>query len=261
MNILDKIIAHKRKEVDERKTEVPVRDLEKRPFFSRKPLSSAPFLTDPGRTGIIAEFKRRSPSKGIINDRVSVEEVTRGYSAAGASCLSVLTDESFFGGCSEDLEKARVNDIPILRKDFTIDEYQIVEARSMGADMILLIAACLSPEEVRRLAGFTVSMGLEPLLEIHGEDELGHICQATRLVGVNNRDLKTFTVDIDRSIRLAKRLPPDRLLIAESGIDRVETIRYMKEAGFQGFLMGEHFMKEKDPAIAFASFVKQLESV
>jgi indole-3-glycerol phosphate synthase len=256
MNILEKIIGHKRNEVAERKGAVSVKELEKSPFFSRETLSPLSFLKD--RTGIIAEFKRRSPSKGVINDRVSVAEVTKGYTAGGASCLSVLTDMSFFGGSREDLEEARVNAIPILRKDFIIDEYQIVEAKSMGADMILLIAACLTPGEVRRLAGFAVSLGLEPLLEIHGEDELGHICETTMLVGVNNRDLKTFSVDVERSIRLSRRLPSDRLLIAESGIDRVETIRYMKEAGFHGFLVGEHFMKEPDPAIAFASFVKQL---
>jgi indole-3-glycerol phosphate synthase len=245
--------------VEERKAAAPVKELEKNPFFSRATLSPHSFLKE--RTGIIAEFKRRSPSKGVINDRVSVTDVTRGYTAAGASCLSVLTDETFFGGSSGDLAAARVNAVPILRKDFIIDEYQIVEARSMGADMILLIAACLSPSEVRRLAEFAVSLELEPMLEIHSEDELAHICDATTLVGVNNRDLKTFTVDVEQSIRLSRRLPSDRLLIAESGIDRVETVRYMREAGFHGFLMGEHFMKEQDPAIAFASFVKQLNKV
>jgi indole-3-glycerol phosphate synthase len=259
MNILDTIIAHKRKEVDERKAAVSVSELERKPLFGRKTLSPAIFLRDAGRTGIIAEFKRRSPSKGIINDRVSAGEVTRGYSEGGASCLSVLTDGAFFGGRAEDLEEARVNAIPILRKDFIIDEYQILEARSMGADMILLIAACLSPAEVHRLAGFATSIGLEPLLEIHAEEELDHICDATKLVGVNNRDLKTFAVDVDRSIRLSRRLPGGKLLIAESGIDTVETIRYMREAGFEGFLMGEYFMKQPDPAIAFASFVKQLK--
>lgn len=258
MNILDKIIVHKRQEVEERKAAVSMAELERRPYFTRKTLSPADFIRDPGRTGIIAEFKRRSPSKGVINDRVSAAEVTHGYAEGGASCLSVLTDGPFFGGSREDLEAARVNAIPILRKDFMIDEYQIVEAKAMGADMILLIAACLTPAEVKRLADFAVSLELEPLLEIHGEDELGHICEATKLVGVNNRDLKTFTVDVERSIRLSRRLPSGRLLIAESGIDKVETIRYMREAGFEGFLVGERFMKEPDPAIAFASFVKQL---
>lgn len=256
MNILETIIAHKRKEVEERKGAVPVKELERNGFFFRPTLSPERFIRE--RTGIIAEFKRRSPSKGVINDTVSIADVTRGYTEGGASCLSVLTDGPFFGGCPEDLVVARVNAIPILRKDFVVDEYQIVEARSMGADMILLIAACLSPAEVKRLAQFAVSLDLEPLLELHAEEELEHICDATKLVGVNNRDLKTFTVDVERSIRLSRRLPAGRLLIAESGIDNVETIRYMREAGFEGFLMGEYFMKQPDPAIAFASFVKQL---
>ncbi|SRR5258708_31761 len=258
-NILDRIIEYKRVEVAERKATTPVMVLEGKEGFGRQPLSLRAFLTDPGKTGIIAEFKRRSPSKGVINDRVTVEEVTQGYAAAGASCLSVLTDTPSFGGSSEDLMAARVNAIPILRKDFIVDEYQIVEARAIGADVILLIAACLTPVEVRRLAGFARSLELEVLLEIHGEDELAHICDATPIVGVNNRDLKTFTVDVDRSIRLSKKIPKDKLLVAESGIDNVETIRQMQDAGFHGFLIGERFMKEENPAIAFASFVQQLK--
>jgi indole-3-glycerol phosphate synthase len=210
------------------------------------------------RSGIIAEFKRRSPSRGVINDRVSVEDVTKAYAAAGASCLSVLTDEEFFGGTSDDLRAARVNSIPVLRKDFMVDEYQIVEAKAIGADVILLIAACLSPAEVRRLAKSARSLGLEVLLEIHSEEELGHICEETPVVGVNNRDLKTFTVDIERSIRLSRRIPAGKLLVAESGINDTATILHMKNAGFRGFLVGEHFMKEEDPGAAFAAFVGEL---
>jgi indole-3-glycerol phosphate synthase len=258
MNILEKIIAFKRKEVAERKVLTPVSVLEKEAGFSRGVLSLRQSLVDPVRTGIIAEFKRRSPSKGVINDKVTVESVTKGYAAAGASCLSVLTDAEFFGGTSNDLRAARVNEIPILRKDFMIDEYQIVEARAMGADVVLLIAACLSREEVRRLARFALSLGLEVLLEIHNEEELGHICDETLLVGVNNRDLKTFTVDVERSIRLSKKIPAGKLLIAESGINEVATILHMKKAGFKGFLVGEHFMKEKDPGAAFGAFVRKL---
>jgi len=260
MNILEKIVSHKRTEVAEARKMTPVAELEKRPFFGRQVLSLRASLRDPDKTGIIAEFKRRSPSKGVINDRVSVVEVTKGYTEAGAACLSVLTDRDFFGGSPADLEAARVNAIPILRKDFIIDEYQILEARAMGADVILLIAACLKPKEVERLAEFAASLGLEVLLEIHGDDELDHICDATPIVGVNNRDLKTFTVDIERSIRLSQQLPVDKLLIAESGINRVETMWHMRDSGFHGFLVGEHFMKEQDPAIAFASFVQQLKS-
>lgn len=258
-NILDKIIEYKRVEVAERKAATPVKKLEQMTGFGREPFSLRSFLTDPGKTGIIAEFKRRSPSKGVINDRSAVEEVTMGYAAAGASCLSVLTDGPSFGGSSEDLVAARVNALPILRKDFIVDEYQIVETKAMGADVILLIAACLTRDEVCRLAKFARSLGLEALLEIHGEDELGHICGATPIVGVNNRDLKTFTVDIERSIRLIDRIPKDKILVAESGIDRVETIWQMQDAGFHGFLIGERFMKEQNPAIAFASFVEQLK--
>jgi indole-3-glycerol phosphate synthase len=259
MNILDTIIEYKRKEVAERKAAVPAAALEKGIFFSREPLSLKAALRDPGSTGIIAEFKRRSPSKGVINDKVSVGEVTRGYTAGGAACLSVLTDQHFFGGDDGDLVAARVNGIPILRKEFIVEEYQILEARAIGADVILLIAACLSPAEVRRLAVFARSIGLEVLLEIHGEEELAHICEETELVGVNNRDLKTFTVDVERSIRLSRRIPAGKLLIAESGISRVQTILQMKEAGFSGFLIGESFMKAEDPGAAFRQFVRELQ--
>ncbi|MBN8853923.1 MAG: indole-3-glycerol phosphate synthase [Sphingobacteriales bacterium 50-39] len=259
MNILDKIIEHKRVEVAQRKEAVPVAQLESSPLFTRRVLSLKQFLTDPSRTGIIAEFKRRSPSKGVINDQVDVATVTKGYAAAGASCLSVLTDPVFFGGSSDDLQRARVNEIPILRKDFIIDEYQIIEAKAIGADVILLIAACLTPEEVQRLAEFARGLGLEVLLEIHNEDELEHICEATEMVGVNNRDLKTFTVDIQRSIDLSKKIPEGKILVAESGISKIETILHMKDAGFTGFLIGENFMKEKDPGAAFGAFVAELK--
>jgi len=260
MNILDKIIEHKRVEVAQRKEAIPVAKLESSPLFGRRALSLKQFLTDPSRTGIIAEFKRRSPSRGVINDQVDVVTVTKGYAAAGASCLSVLTDTAFFGGSSEDLQRARVNEIPILRKDFIIDEYQIIEAKAIGADVILLIAACLTPEEVQRLAEFARGLGLEVLLEIHNEEELKHICEATEIVGVNNRDLKTFTVDIQRSIDLSKKIPEDKILVAESGISKIETILHMKDAGFTGFLIGENFMKEKDPEAAFGAFVAALKA-
>lgn len=259
MNILDTIIGYKRTEVAGQKAVAPAASLEKSAYFSRRPFSLKAALGDPGSTGIIAEFKRRSPSKGVINDRVSAADVTRGYTQAGAACLSVLTDRHFFGGGNADLVAARVNEIPILRKEFIIDEYQIMEARAIGADVILLIAACLTPAEVRRLAVFARKLELEVLLEIHHEDELGHICEETELVGVNNRDLKTFTVDIERSIRLSRRIPAGKILIAESGISRVETILQMKEAGFRGFLIGESFMKADDPGAAFQRFVRELQ--
>jgi indole-3-glycerol phosphate synthase len=196
----------------------------------------------------------------VINDRSDVVEVTTAYAAHGAACLSVLTDEHFFGGSANDLERARVNSIPILRKDFMIDEYQVVEARAMGADVILLIAACLTPSETRRLAAFARSLQMEVLLEIHTEEELGHICAETDIVGVNNRDLRTFTVDTDRSIALREKIPAGKLTISESGISRSDTIMHLRQSGFSGFLIGETFMKEADPGAAFGKFVFELKN-
>ncbi|MFI5192990.1 MAG: indole-3-glycerol phosphate synthase TrpC [Chitinophagales bacterium] len=259
LNILGKIIAYKKEEVRQRRQETPVAELEKNPFFKREVISLKKFLADPAKTGIIAEFKRRSPSRGIIHATASVESVTAAYARYGAAAISVLTDTTSFGGSTEDLVRARVQTLPILRKDFTIDEYQITEARAMGADIILLIAACLTVSETKRLAVFAKNLGMETLLEIHQESELDHDGDAIDVVGINNRDLKTFTVDINRSIELAKSLPADKMLIAESGIRDVETLCTLKSAGFSGFLIGEQFMKEPDPAIAFASFVDQLK--
>lgn len=260
MNILETIIAHKEIEVAQAKAKTSVEELMRSETFNRPTFSLKQFLLDETKTGIIAEFKRQSPSKGIINGTADVVAVTRAYTQHGASCLSVLTDTNFFGGSNNDLQMARINNIPILRKDFIIDEYQIVEARAIGADVILLIAACLTPERVEALANFARSLQLEVLLEIHTEDELQHICAATEIVGVNNRDLKTFTVDINRSIALSKKIAPDKIKIAESGIHDIETIGIFKEAGFKGFLIGENFMKQPNPTIAFASFVEQLKA-
>jgi len=259
MNILDTIIEYKKKEVEKRKKEISVATLEGAEYFERKTLSLREFLLKEEKTGIIAEFKRKSPSKGIINDKADVAEVTRGYAMNGASCLSVLTDEHFFGGSDEDVRRARVNTIPILRKEFIIDEYQVTEAKSIGADVILLIAACLSAKEVKRLASFAKQLGLSVLLELHDENELDHVCDDTDIVGINNRNLKTFVVDIERSLRMAERIPAGKIKVAESGISTPENIILFKENGFNGFLIGEHFMKEKDPTIAFARFVQQLK--
>ena len=259
MNILEKIIAHKEIEVAKRKVEVPVGLLEQRPFFQRKTLSLQQSLLDRSKTGIIAEFKRRSPSKGNINEGANVEEVTRTYMQAGAAGISVLTDTEFFGALKGDFEVARQLNIPILRKDFMIDEYQVTEAKAMGADVILLIAACLTPARVKQLANFARSLDLEVLLELHGEDEMDHICDEISMVGINNRDLKTFTVDISRSIAMAGQLKDQKILIAESGINDIETIILLQQNGFSGFLIGEHFMKQPDPTIAFVQFVQQLK--
>lgn len=261
MNILDTIIARKREEVANRKATMPVEQLMLSPAFARDTFSLAQFLRDGNRNGIIAEFKRRSPSKGVINATARVEDVTRAYAGNGASALSVLTDAEFFGGSTADLLAARFNQVPILRKDFMIDEYQLYEAKAMGADVILLIAACLSPGEVYGLAQKARSLHLEVLLELHAEEELQHINEFTEIVGINNRDLKTFTVDIDRSLRMAAQLPAGVLKVAESGIDKVENVQRFRDNGFHGFLIGEQFMKAPDPAIAFQQFVTALHKM
>jgi len=210
-------------------------------------------------TGIITEFKRKSPSKGIINDTAIVEEVTRDYEHFGAAAISILTDDYFFGGSSEDLMAARDTvEIPLLRKDFIIDEYQLLEAKAIGADLVLLIAACLTPPEVKMLAASAKSLGLEVLLELHDENELEHICADTELIGVNNRSLKTFEVNLDRSLQMAAKIPAGKLKIAESGITDVAQINLFKQHGFSGFLMGENFMKTANPGDAFRQFASKL---
>ena len=259
LNILEKIVSYKKTEIKRRKIEVPLAELEKQSGFYRDVFSMKKFLTDSDKTGIIAEFKKRSPSRGIINDQATVEEVSAAYSRCGASVISILTDEPSFGGSADDLRRARFNNLPILRKDFILDPYQLAESKAMGADVILLIAACLDPTETRSLSIKAHQLGLEVLLEIHEEKELDHLCDEVDVVGINNRDLKTFTVDINRSIRLSERLPVNKLRIAESGIHDVGTLLHLKAAGFNGFLIGEQFMKYTDPAIAFASFVDQLK--
>jgi indole-3-glycerol phosphate synthase len=260
MNILDTIVAHKKTEVTDRKAQTSVKQLEGRPAFALPVRSLSESLLKPDSTGIIAEFKRKSPSKGFIKQDANVTEITSAYTRYGAACLSVLTDESFFGGSDADLIEARTNDIPILRKDFIVDEYQIAEAKSIGADVILLIAACLTPAEVHHLATFATSLGLQTILELHAEEELEHICDATKIVGINNRNLKTFSVDIERSLRMAEQLPADKIKIAESGIDKIDEILLFQQNGFKGFLIGEYFMKQADTPAAFQTFVKQLKA-
>lgn len=260
MNILDKIIAAKRTEVEEKKKLVSVDQLKETEQYQSPCNSLVTELMKTGVTGIIAEFKRKSPSKGIINDNAEVGYVTEAYQNNGACGISILTDEPFFGGSNEDLKYARnILNIPILRKEFIIDEYQLIEAKSIGADIILLIAACLTPQRVKELALFAKKLGLEVLLEIHNEEELEHICDEVDIVGVNNRDLKTFTVDVQRSIELSTLIPAGKIKISESGISDPDTILLLKQHGFKGFLIGETFMKEKDPALAFAHFVHHLK--
>lgn len=259
MNILDKIVARKKEELIQRKALLSLVALQTMPHFQRTCFSTKAFLADPNRTGIIAEFKRQSPSKGVINGMADVVEVTGAY-AQWASAVSVLTDTDFFGGKTEDLMAARVHDIPLLRKDFMIDPYQVYEAKAMGADLILLIAACLDVHQVKELASLAHELGLEVLLEIHDASELGHICKEVDLVGVNNRNLKTFEVSIQTSLDLIGQIPADKPAIAESGISNVDTIVTLRAAGFKGFLIGENFMKEANPSIAFADFVNQLKA-
>src|ERR1700761_5122909 len=260
MNILDKIVAHKKIEVAEAKKKVSTQMLESAEFFGRDVLSFKDFLLDANRTGIIAEFKRRSPSKGVINDKVTVEDVTTGYASAGASALSVLTDTEFFMGKQEDLLRARrANQIPILRKDFMIDEYQVMEAKAWGADIILLIAAILTPEQIQQLASFSKRLGLNVLLEVHNLEELQRsINPNLDAIGVNNRNLADFTVSVDTSYQLAEHIPSDFLKISESAISNPDTIRQLKKAGFNGFLIGENFMKQADPGKAMREFVQEL---
>lgn len=259
MNILESIIAEKKIEVAQKKLMLPVETLEQLPYFERECNSLVAELLTPESTGIIAEYKRRSPSRGVINDLVEVEDVVSAYDSHGAAGISILTDEKYFGGSNEDIMMARdLVLVPILRKDFMIDEYQVTEAKAIGADVILLIAACLSPAEVKRLGAFAHSLGLEVLLEIHNEEELAHICDEVDLVGVNNRDLKTFTVDVNRSVTLSQQIPSDKIRISESGISDVNVISYLRSYGYKGFLIGENFMKEKDPGASFEQFVKKL---
>ncbi|HYF31209.1 MAG TPA: indole-3-glycerol phosphate synthase TrpC [Chitinophagaceae bacterium] len=261
MNILEEIIAHKRKEVEKQKVSMRAGQLEKFGFFNEPSLSLKAALGDKNKSGIIAEFKRQSPSKGIINATADVFAVTAGYTAAGASGLSILTDAHFFGGSIDDLIKARINRIPLLRKDFIIDEYQLIEAKAIGADVVLLIAACLSAGEVQRLAARSKQLGMEVLLEIHDEQEMEHICDEVDLIGVNNRNLKTFSVDLEQSVRLAEKIGAGKPRIAESGIHDPADIRHLQQHGFNGFLIGERFMREADPCAALRAFVEKLRTI
>jgi indole-3-glycerol phosphate synthase len=258
MNILERIVEHKKLELKTLKVSRPIEALHDDPLYSRKCFSLSESLLKEGATGIIAEFKRKSPSKGFINEFADVSSVTADYTSYGASGLSVLTDGEFFGGSTNDLVLARENNVPILRKDFIVDRYQVTAAKAMGADVILLIAACLDKESVRDLAGYAKSLGLEILLELHEVDELDHICAEVDMVGINNRSLKTFEVDINRSLQLSRLIPADKLKIAESGISDPAMIKTFRDAGYHGFLIGENFMKEPDPGKAFAQFVHNM---
>lgn len=257
MTILDKIIERKKEEVAGAKSRISLDRLKNTAFFGRKTHSLKESIKN--RSGIIAEFKRQSPSKGIINNNVETLEVVSAYENFGASGISILTDHDFFGGNLNDIVSVR-NDIniPILRKDFMIDEYQFYEAKSIGADVILLIASCLSPAQVEEFTDLAHELNMEVLLEIHTEDELKHCNSKIDLVGINNRNLKDFKVDLQHSVQLKNLLPKEVLSVAESGIYNLEDFQFLKEKGFDGFLMGEYFMKNTNPAKAFEDFSVQI---
>ncbi len=263
MNILDKIVVHKRNETKLKKELYPEKLLEQSIYFEGKSVSMKRYIARDDKSGIIAEFKRKSPSKGMINPYAKVEKTTIGYMQAGASGLSVLTDKEFFGGRSEDLETARrYNFCPILRKDFILEEYQILEAKSIGADCILLIAAILTTEEIKKLSAFAHGLGLEVLMEVHDSEELqSSLCDTLDLVGVNNRNLKTFETDIRTSIELAQSIPDQFIKVSESGLSEPETIVELRQHGYEGFLMGEHFMKASSPERACKTFIEKLDQL
>jgi indole-3-glycerol phosphate synthase len=256
MNILDTIVAEKKLEVLQlQKTFVADEKL-----LSRNCISLVKKLQRPNSTGIIAEFKRKSPSKGFFKDELTdIIPIVKAYEAFGAAGVSILTDTKFFGGSTADVIAAReLLQIPILRKDFIIDALQITEAKQMGADVVLLIAAILTPTQVKHLTIHAQNLGLEVLLELHEPTEVDRLYEAVDMIGINNRNLKTFTVDIEQSILLANALPHNKPKIAESGIENAETIAHFKKHGFCGFLIGEQFMKQADTATAFNHFVKNL---
>jgi indole-3-glycerol phosphate synthase len=261
-NILEKIFYLKKKEIEERRALYPQKLLERSPYFPTEPVSLKKYVLRKDKNGIIAEFKLRSPSKGYLNYSADVSNVTLGYMQAGASALSILTDYQFFGGSLDNLKKARKeNYCPVLQKDFILDTYQLIEAKSYGADAVLLIASMLSKEQLKFLSRFAHSLGLEVLFEIHKKEELNKLNNYVDLVGINNRNLQTFQVDLSHSVQVKEAVPSQFATIAESGINSPETVFYLQQNGFNGFLIGEAFMKQPDPAKACRSFVSSLRKL
>jgi indole-3-glycerol phosphate synthase len=269
---LSNIVAYKRIEVANLIETVPVKKLEQSVHFGAPTVSLAQYITRADKFGIIAEIKRKSPSEGNINAHINVEELSIGYMQAGASALSILTDEPSFGGTSKDLAIAReFNFCPILRKDFIIHEYQVVEAKSIGADAILLIGAILSPEEILKFYSLARSLGLQVLYEIYSDNDLTKLKSSGLLesakvsegllIGVNNRNLKDFTVDISHSVDLFKALPAEIIKIAESGITSPEDMLRLRAAGYQGFLIGTLFMRTSNPALACSNFIQKVRAL
>jgi indole-3-glycerol phosphate synthase len=255
-DILNKIVAAKKIEVENFKKNTSEVTLSNFPLFNRTPYSLKEFILDEDKTGIIAEFKRKSPSKGVIKENASPKDITRAYFENGASALSVLTDFSFFGGSVEDLSIARLfNPLPILRKDFIVDAIQIIEAKAIGADAILLIAECLTNAEIKNFANIALDLGLEVLLEVHEMEQLDKWNPAIHLVGINNRNLKTFKVSVEHSFDMLPLMPKEAIKIAESGLNNPETLVELKKAGFNGFLIGEYFMAQENTPLAAATFM------
>lgn len=259
MDILERIVRDKRKEVALKKSLIPATQLEQSVLFERNGASLASALRK-SKTGIIAEHKRRSPSKSSINQNTNVGQVAKGYQNAGACGMSVLTDIKYFGGSLEDLLLARASvNMPLLRKEFIIDEYQILEAKAHGADVILLIAAILSKEEIKQFSELAKSLKLDVLLEVHNEVELHKsIMPSLDMLGVNNRNLKTFEVSLETSKQLSSLIPDDFVKVSESGISSVEAIKELRPYGYQGFLIGENFMKSENPGESAKQFINAL---
>ncbi len=262
MNVLANITAHKYAEVASRKVQFPEHVLEQSAYFQRPVASLRQALAKPDQWGVIAEFKRRSPSAGDIAPEASVQSVSAAYAEAGAVALSVLTDAQFFGGSNGDLSEARHSQsCPILRKDFVVDEYQIVEARALGADAVLLIAACLTPRRVEELARFAHELGLEVLLELHEPAEIIYLNNWIDVVGINNRNLKDFTVQVSTSLQMLPLLPKDLAKVSESGLNNPQTMVDLKYAGFDGFLIGEYFMRQSNPGQACRDFIQKADAL
>ncbi len=259
--MLEEIITSTKNRLERQKELVPVKLLESSIYFDSVCVSLKEYLLRKDKTGIIAEFKRKSPSGGMINAYADVVKTTIGYMQAGACALSVLTEPDFFQGKPEDLTIARnTNYCPILRKDFIVDEYQVIESKSIGADAILLIAACLDISQMAKLHNLARTLGMEVIVEIHDADEISIIPDGEFIIGVNNRDLKTMKTDIEHSIHLAERLPHDHIRISESGLKNTNDIRILRNAGYSGFLMGEYFMKSPDPSVTLAEFIAQIKT-
>ena len=259
MTILDNIVAHKRSEVGLKKSQTPISQLEQSPLFSRATYSLKTNLMN-SPSGIIAEHKRKSPSKAVINNSLNLIDVAKGYENAGVSGMSVLTDEKYFGGTLEDLKTARNTcNLPLLRKEFIISEYQIIEAKASGADLILLIAAILTKDEIKSYSELAKSLGMEILLEVHNLEELEKsMMPSLDMIGVNNRNLKTFEVSLDISKSLSEKIPDDFVKVSESGINNVAAIKDLRAYGYQGFLIGENFMKTSNPGNSASQFINEL---